>query len=65
MLIEASIYSLIEASSRFGRYAQLRKITIFGYWRFVTWKEEAVKILSFNECVCGVPILQPNRQCRH
>lgn len=52
---------LFTASSRFGRYAQLRKMTIFGYWRFVAWKEEPVKLLSFNECVCGVPILQANR----
>ena len=58
---------IIEATgnSRFGRYAQLRKITIFGHWRFVAWKEEAVKLLSFNKCMCGVSILQPNRQCRH
>lgn len=49
----------------FERYAQLRKMTIFGYWRFVAWKEETFKLFSFNECVCGVPILQANRQCRH
>ena len=56
---------LFATSSMFGRYTQLRKMTIFGHWRLVAWKEEAFKLLSFNECVCCVTILQANRECRH